>query len=67
MNCRVFLISKKAMSDMKSLHQAKQLLLEIYNLATEEPYSFLYVNLMEPDINTMFMVRFEKYIQIEDI
>ena len=67
MNCRVFLISKKAMSDMNSLHQAKQLLLEIYNLATEEPYSFLYVNLMEPDINTMFMVRFEKYIQIEDI
>ena len=60
------LISKKAMSDMKSLHQAKQLLLEIYNLATEEPFSFLYVNLMEPDINKMFMVRFEKYIQIDD-
>ena len=51
---------------MKSLHHAKQLLLEIYNLATEEPFSFLYVNLMEPDINKMFMVRFEKYIQIDD-
>ena len=60
------LISKNAMSDMKSLHQAKQLLLEIYNLATEEPFSFLYVNLMEPDINKMIMVRFEKYIQIDD-
>ena len=60
------MISKNAMSDMKSLHQAKQLLLEIYNLATEEPFSFLYVNLMEPDINKMFMVRFEKYIQIDD-
>ena len=60
------LISKNAMSDMKSLHQAKQLLLEIYNLATEEPFSFLYVNLMEPDINKMFTVRFEKYIQIDD-
>ena len=54
------------MSDMKSLHQAKQLSLEIYNLATEEPYSFLYVTLMEPDINKMFMVRIEKYIQIDD-
>ena len=60
------LISKKAMSDMKSLHQAKQLLLEIYNVATEEPFSFLFVNLMQPDINKMFMVRFQKYITIDD-
>ena len=60
------LISKKAMSDMKSLHQAKQLLLEIYNVATEDPFSFLFVNLMQPDINKMFMVRFEKYIQIDE-
>ena len=60
------LISKKAMSDMKSLHQAKQLLLEIYNVATEEPFSFLFVNLMEKDINKMFMVRFEKYIMIDE-
>ena len=66
MNWQVFLISKKAMSDMKSLHQAKQLLLEIYNVATEEPFSFLFVNLMQPDINKMFMVRFEKYITIDD-
>ena len=60
------LISKKAMSDMKSLHQAKQLLLEIYNIATEEPFSFLFVNFVQPDINKMFMVRFEKYITIND-
>ena len=60
------LISKKAMSDMKSIHQAKQLLLEIYNIATEEPFSFLFVNLMEKDINKMFMVRFEKFITIDD-
>ena len=58
--------SNKAMPDMKSLHQAKQLLLEIYNVATEEPFSFLFVNLMQPDINKMFMVRFEKYITIDD-
>ena len=60
------LFSKKAMSDVKSLHQAKQLLSEIYKVATEEPFSFLFVNLMQPDINTMFMVRFEKYIMIDD-
>ena len=57
------LISKKAMSDMKSLHQAKQLLLEIYSVATEEPFSFLFVNLMQPDINKLFMVRFEKLLR----
>ena len=51
---------------MKSLHQAKQILLEIYNIATEDPFSFLFVNLMEKDINKMFMVRFEKYITIDD-
>ena len=54
------------MSDIKSLHQAKQLLLEIYNVATEDPFSFLFVNLMQPDINKMFMVRFEKYITIDE-
>ena len=59
------LISKKAMSDMKSLHQAKQLLLEIYNVATEEPFSLLFVNLMQPDINKMFVVRFEQYLMID--
>ena len=38
------------MSDMKSLHQAKQLLLEIYNVATEENFGFLFVNLMDHKI-----------------
>ena len=60
------LISKKAMSDVKSLHQAKQLLLEIYNLATGEPFRFFFVNFVQPDINKMFMVRFEKYIQTDE-
>ena len=60
------LISKKAVADMKSLHQAKQILLEIYNVATEEPFSFLFVNLMQSDIDKMFMVRFEKYITIDE-
>ena len=59
------LISKKAMSDMKSLHQAKQILLEIYNVATEEPFSFLFCNLMQSDINKMFMKNFSAYITVD--
>ena len=62
----VVLISKKAMADMKSLHQAKQLLLEKCNVATEDPFSFVFVNLMQPDRTKMFVVRFEKYITIND-
>ena len=54
------------MSDMKSLQYAKQVLLEIYSVATEDPFSFLFANLMQPDINRMSMVRFEKYIMIDE-
>ena len=32
------LINKKMLVDAKNLAEAKRLLLEIYNLATEEPY-----------------------------
>ena len=60
------LISKKAESDMKSLHQAKQPTLEIYNIATEEPFHFLFVNLVQPDINKMFMKNFSEYTQIDE-
>lgn len=60
------LISKKALTNTKSLHEAKQLLLEIYNMATEESYSFLFVNLMKQNINDVFMVRFDKRITIDE-
>ena len=43
----------------------KKTLLEIYNLATEEPYSFLYVNLMQNNINKMFYIKFQKRITID--
>ena len=59
-------ISKKAMSDTKSLHQAKQILLEIYNVATEETFHFLFVNLVQSDINKMFMKNFTSYTQISE-
>ena len=32
---------------------------EVHNLATEEPYSFLFINLMNADVNEMFYKRFD--------
>ena len=49
------LIKKSTVADTKNLAEAKKLLLEVYNLATEEPYSFLFINLMKADVNDMFV------------
>ena len=49
------LINKEMLADAKNVAEAKRLLLEIYNEATEEQFSFLYVNLMKQDINEVFM------------
>ena len=43
----------------------KKTLMDIYNLATSEPYSFLYVRLTAKDKNDMFYIRFDKRIIIE--
>ena len=42
----------------------KKTLMDIYNLATSEPYSFLYVRLTAKDNNDMFYIRFDKRITI---
>ena len=34
------LIKKSSVADTENLQAARKLLLEVYNLATEEPYSF---------------------------
>ena len=36
----------------------------IYRLATEEPYSFLYVDLRATDVNEMFFIGFSKRIRV---
>jgi hypothetical protein len=41
-------------------------LLYIYNLATKEPSSFLYINLVSPKINDMFYINFNKKILLSD-
>lgn len=43
----------------------KKTLLDIYHLATEEPYSFLNVRLTAKDKNDMFYIRYDKRITIE--
>jgi len=44
----------------------KKTLLELYNTATSEPYSFLYVNLVAKSKNDMFFIRFNKKMIIDD-
>ena len=44
----------------------KKSLMEIYNLATAEPYSFLYVKLTAKKKDDIFMVKFNKKITIQD-
>ena len=39
---------------------------KMYEIATAEPHSFLYINFLEKDINKMFMIKFNKYMRFED-
>ena len=59
------LIKKSTVADTKNLAEAKNLLLEVYNIATEEPYSFLFINLMKSDVNDMFYKRFDDKLVIK--
>ena len=43
----------------------KKIILEIYNMAIQEPYSFLYVALRAKSKNDMFHLRFDKKITIK--
>ena len=59
------LIKKSSVADTKNLAEAKKLLLEVYNIATEEPHSFLFSNLMKGDVNDMFYKRFDAKLMID--
>ena len=56
----------EAFIDEVSAIADKKILLDIYKLATAEPYSFLYVNVRAKKLNDYFMTRFDKTITIED-
>jgi hypothetical protein len=53
-----FIEEQSALVYKKTLH-------EIYRLATEEPYSFLFVKLRESNVNKIFMKRLEAEIHID--
>ena len=55
----MFLDEVSALIDKKSL-------MEIYNLAVTEPFSFLTVDLTAKKKDNIFMVKFDKRITIED-
>jgi hypothetical protein len=40
-------------------------LVELYHLATKEPYSFVYINLVAPRINDTFFINFTHNIELE--
>ena len=44
----------------------KKSLLEMYNMATNEPYSFLYCKLTSKDRNKIFMIKFQQYLMIDE-
>lgn len=44
----------------------KKALLQMYELATAEPYSFLYVKMTSKSKKNMFMIRFDKYLEVEE-
>ena len=45
----------------------KKTLLQLYNLATSTPHSFLYIKLTESNKNDMFYINLNKKLVIEDI
>ena len=55
----MFLEEISALIDKKSL-------MELYSLATDQPYSFLYVKLNEKNKNNMFMINFSKRLIVQD-
>ena len=54
-----------ALTDEVSAVADRKMILEMYNIATQEPYSFLYIKLTSKDPNKMFMIKFHKYLEIE--
>ena len=41
-------------------------LIEVYQLATKEPYSFLYMNLVAKTLNAMFYIHFKQKVTFDD-
>ena len=53
--------SEAIVEELSAVHD-KKTLFKIYHEAVDEPYSFLYVNLIQKDKRKMFMSRFSHYL-----
>ena len=60
------LIKRNFIMDDKNTHNAKNTLSEIYEKATEERFSFLFVKLTESDINEVLTKRYRLNL-VDDI
>ena len=49
-----------------NLHESKKLIYKLNEKATEQPHHFLYINLLEKDIDKMFMCCFHSFLRISD-
>ena len=47
-----------------NLHESKKVIYDLYETATDEPHSFLYINLLEKNPDKMFMKNFSQYLKI---
>ena len=48
-----------------NLHESKKLIFKIYETATDEPHSFLYIDLLQKDPNRMFMKKFSQNLKVK--
>ena len=51
--------------ELQAMLPSKKDLLEIYHMATHEPYSSLFVHLRAKTLNDTFMINFQKRIKID--
>lgn len=49
-----------------NLQESKKMIYNLYDVATEKCYHFLYINLLEKNPQKMFMINFNHYLQIQD-
>ena len=55
-----------AISRSDNIHESKKLIYKLYKKATEQPHHFLYINLLEKNIDRMFRCCFHSYLRISD-
>ena len=54
------------LEEFSALFDSKTLM-KMYKMATEEPHSFLYINLMSKQKNKMMYVRFDHVLEVEEV